>query len=554
MDEATGLSEQSQQQTTGVPQQRTAQRARVSQQTLDSISTPPEVETHLGKLAFPLGRPTEETAKRVYDHLDYLHAVNAFLNALPGVNTWAIREGYLGEGIRDNDVVVWSGMLDSKALLLGGSADSLYFSTFADLTEGPLVIETPPLTLTFLNDLWGRPVSDAGMGGPDRGAGGKYLLVPPGYTGALPEGGFFVSPCRTTRVFVWGRAFLENDDPEPGVERIKETLRIYRYAPGEYGTSIGTIVTGGPAPAPPWTAETWAPRMEKAPPPRFVEGTGLAMNTVNPNDSSFYQLASELVNDQPAEALDPEIAGDLAAIGIVRGKPFQPDTRMKEILTEAAAVGNAIARTLTFRTRIEEGAHYYGESSQWTNVLWAGGYDFMAPPAEVTDEGIVPYPSDGARKLHSRTVFFYLAWGVSPAMIMRLTNIGSQYLVAFADQEGRSLDGAKHYKLTLPPDIPAARFWSLTVWDNQTRSMLDTPQRFPKVGSQGYPRPAATADADGSTTVHFAPDRPDGVPEGNWVQTLPGRGWCVALRLYSPLQPFFDKTWRPGEIEDVDRA
>lgn len=276
------------------------------------------------------------------------------------------------------------------------------------------------------------------------------------------------------------------------------------------------------------------------------------MNTVNPNDSSFYQFASDLVSDQPAEALDAEIAGELAAIGIVKGKAFEPDARMREILTEAAAVGNAIARTLTFRPRTEDGVHYYGEASQWVNGLLAGGYDLMTPPAEVSDTGIGPYPSDGARKLHLRTQFFYFAWGISPAMCMRITNLGSQYLVAAADKEGRTLDGGRHYTVSLPPGIPAARFWSLTAWDNQTRSMLDTPQRFSKVGSQGYPRRAATADPDGSTTVHFAPELPDGVPDGNWIQTTPGREWCVCLRLYSPLQPFFDRSWRPGEIEEVE--
>ncbi|UGQ39954.1 DUF1214 domain-containing protein [Rhodococcus aetherivorans] len=292
------------------------------------------------------------------------------------------------------------------------------------------------------------------------------------------------------------------------------------------------------------------------------------MNTVNPNDSSFYQFASDLVSDQPAEALDAEIAGELAAIGIVKGKAFEPDARMRgcadarmrgcadarmrEILTEAAAVGNAIARTLTFRPRTEDGVHYYGEASQWVNGLLAGGYDFMTPPAEVSDTGIGPYPSDGARKLHLRTQFFRLAWGISPAMCMRITNLGSQYLVAAADKEGRTLDGGRHYTVSLPLASRPPGSGSLTSWDNQTRSMLDTPQRFSKVGSQGYPRRAATADPDGSMTVHFAPELPDGVPDGNWIQTTPGRGWCVCLRLYSPLQPFFDKSWRPGELEEVE--
>jgi hypothetical protein len=136
-------------------------------------------------------------------------------------------------------------------------------------------------------------------------------------------------------------------------------------------------------------------------------------------------------------------------------------------------------------------------------------------------------------------------------MCMRLTGVGSQYIVAFKDSEGDALDGGKSYRVKLPPDIPAARFWSLTAYDNQTRSMLQTPQRFPRAGSQAYPTPAATADDDGSTTVVFSPERPADTPEGNWIQTDPDKGWFAILRLYSPLQSYFDKTWRPSEIEPL---
>ncbi len=240
------------------------------------------------------------------------------------------------------------------------------------------------------------------------------------------------------------------------------------------------------------------------------------------------------MHDQPAEALDPEIAGSLAAIGIVKGRPFQPDPRMREILTEAAAVGNATARTLACRPRPAEGAHYYGTSPQWVNGLLVSGHDFMTPPADITDSGVEPRPDDGARKLNLRSWWSYLGVGISPAFTAPLPGIGSQYLFAFADREDRTLDGGERYRLVLPPDIPAGRFWSVTVYDNQTRSMLDTPQRFPRAGSQDYPTPAAVADADGTTTVHFGPDRPEGVPEGNWIQTTPGRGWFAVLRFYTP--------------------
>ena len=136
-------------------------------------------------------------------------------------------------------------------------------------------------------------------------------------------------------------------------------------------------------------------------------------------------------------------------------------------------------------------------------------------------------------------------------MIMRLTDIGSQYLVSFVDSKGEYFDGGKTYKVTLPPNVPAGKFWSFTVYDNQTRSMLDTPQRYPRAGSQSYPTPAAEANADGSTTVYFGPEQPEGVERGNWIQTDPGKGWNTILRLYSPLEPFFTKQWRPSEIELV---
>jgi hypothetical protein len=169
----------------------------------------------------------------------------------------------------------------------------------------------------------------------------------------------------------------------------------------------------------------------------------------------------------------------------------------------------------------------------------------------VTAEGVQPLPPTGARKLHARTSFFYGYTGITPAMCMRLTGVGSQYVWAFTDAEKNFLEGANTYQVTLPPNIPEARFWSLTLYDNETRSMLQTPQRFPRAGSQAYPTPAAEAEADGSTIVFFAPEQPADVPAGNWIQTMPGKGYFVILRLYSPLQSFFDKSWRVGEIELV---
>jgi hypothetical protein len=241
--------------------------------------------------------------------------------------------------------------------------------------------------------------------------------------------------------------------------------------------------------------------------------------------------------------------GPLAAIGIIKGKPFAPDARMKKILTEALALANATSRGLFMKPR-DPDWHYYAGSAWW-NMLFVSRYEFETPIPLITPDGAKPFPPTGYRTLNARTSFFYGVTGITPAMAMRVTGIGSQYLLAFMDADKNFFDGAKTYKVTLPKDIPAEKFWSLTLYDNQTRSMLDTPQRYPRSGSQSYPSPAAEPNADGSTTVYFSPAQPAGVQRGNWIQTMPGKGWFTILRLYSPREPFFTKEWRSSEIELV---
>ena len=515
------------------------------------ITTPDSVQTRLGTLEFTDGAPSAQTVATVYDNLDLMHAVEAFLNAYQGASTSAIRNGLLSAGVPDNTVLIFSTLMDAQSLFLTANADTIYFWSVLDMTQGPIVVETPPMSLGVIDDMWFHWVTDFGLPGPDRGAGGKYLLLPPGYTGELPDGGYIVERVRTTRAIMLGRSFLDNDDPGAPAGLIKKTLKIYPYQPGGYGTSIGAALAGTASLR--RTPEGHLDWSFLRPPPAatFIEGSGLVMDTIPPNDASYYGLIDTLVQQEPAGALDPEIMGSLAAIGIVKGKPFDPDVRMRKILTEAAAIGTATTRTLNWRARESEGFAYY-PGSAWLNYLFVGGYTFQTPPAQVSADGVVtPCPPSGYRTLHQRAAMFFYATGITPAMIMRLTEIGSEYLGAFTDSTGAYLDGSQTYKLTLPPDIPAARFWSLTVYDNQTRSMLQTAQRYPRAGSQSYPTPAAAANPDGSTTVYFGPGKPEGVEDGNWIQTVPGKGWNTLFRLYSPLEPFFDKTWRPGEIETI---
>ncbi len=506
-----------------------------------SFTTPDSVETRLGTLTYKDGVPDAATTQKIYDELDYIHSVEAFINGYPLVNQLALRKGFIAAGINDNEFIVTPNLMDSKSLFLTANADTYYFWGYLDLTKGPLVVETPPGALGVFDDMTWKWICDFGLPGPDRGEGGKYLIVPPGYNGTLPEGGYFVGHSRTWQISCLGRLFLQDNDPKPVDEIVKKSLKVYPYVPGGVGSSIGNYLNGNGA----------LGQLSTPVSPRFVDGTGKVMNTIPPTDYSYFELLNEVIQTQPAGAVDAEIAGQAAAIGIVKGKPFNPDARMKKILIAATAVANAASRAVTFNARAADGFNYYDATSNWVNSLFTGGYEFMTPPPEITKEGVKHYPSDGARKLNARIWFFYLATGITPAMCMRLENVGSQYLAAYLDSNDTPFDGNKTYKVTLPPNIPAARFWSFTLYDNQSRSMLDTPQRYPRAGSQSYPSPAAKANSDGSTTVYFGPTQPNGVERGNWIQTSPGRGWFTLLRLYSPLKSFFDKSWRVGEIEEV---
>lgn len=516
---------------------------------LQAQTTSDTVETSIGKLQYKDGAPSKETVAKTYDFLDLMHGVEAFVNAYQGASVASIFKGMENAGVPNNTVLIFSELMDAKSVFLTANADTIYFWVNLDVTTGPIVVETPPLALGVVDDMWFQWVTDFGLPGPDRGEGGGYLFVPPDYKGELPGSGYFVQKMRTTRATMLGRSFLEKNDPKPVVALIKKTLKIYPYLPGGYGTSIGSALEGKATLAlTPDHKLNWA-FLRPEEPAKFFEGTGKVMNTIPPNDFSYFEVINDLVQKEPVGALDPEIMGSLAAIGIVKGKPFNPDARMKKILTDAAAIGTASARTILWRPRPAEGFSYY-QNSNWTTMLWAGGYNFETPPPEVSATGVITVnPPTGARTLNSRTAMFFYATFITPAMIMRLTDIGSQYIGSFVDSDGEYFDGGKTYKVTLPKDIPAAKFCSFTVYDNQTRSMLDAPQRYPRVGSQSFPTPAAAANTDGSTTVYFGPSKPAGISDGNWIQTVPGKGWSTILRLYSPLEPFFTKEWRPSEIE-----
>ncbi|HRV94421.1 MAG TPA: DUF1254 domain-containing protein [Anaerolineae bacterium] len=473
----------------------------------EKIMTPDTVETRIGTLEFFDGIPTKETAALVYDNLDFLRGIETFLNGIPAASLEALRRGQAELGATEcYQAIVFDNLMDSNPLYLTGNTDTVYCVFYLDLKkDGPTVVEIPagagPGTV---DDAFFRFVIDMGAPGPDRGKGGKYLLLPPDHEGDVPEGYFVAkSPSWVNGVFL--RGFLEDGKPDAASKMWRENLKVYPLS-----------------------------KIDNPPAMEFINGSESTINTVHANNFEFYEELHSVIDREPIEFLDPELRGLFAAIGIQKGKPFAPDARMKKILTDAVAVGNATARSIFWYERDQ--SEFLYEGSYWKRGFVGGNYQFLR------DEGM------GGRHQDARVHTFYMATVNTPAMAMKLIGKGSQYAWGYLDSNGSTLDGSKTYKLNLPKDPPALRFMSIVVYDPQTRSELQTGQPYP---SKNNSRDKMVTNDDGSVDLYFGPTAPSGM-EDNWIETVPGKGWFCLLRLYSPTEPWFDQTWRPGEIELVD--
>ncbi|NIP45467.1 MAG: DUF1214 domain-containing protein, partial [Gammaproteobacteria bacterium] len=470
----------------------------------EGIETPNTLETHLGTLTSFDGVPDKDTTQKVYDDLDLRRATEAFLAALPIASMSAMEAGLRKFGPPNTTAMLFENLMDSKSLWLTPNTVSIYQGAWVELSDEPMVIETPPKVLGIIDDAWFQYVADFGNAGPDKGAGGKFLLVPPGYKGKLPKG-YHVAHTNTYGNWVVWRGFQVNGSTKPAIDATKKMFRIY-----------------------PLSKKNNPPKMN------FINVSGTEHNTIHRMDYGYWEEINKTIQAEPATGLNPEIRGLLAAIGIEKGKPFKPDERMKEILTEAAKVGSVTAQALTARPRDMRLYVYPGERV-WTNPFIEGRYDFLLNDTTLID---------------SRIYMHFYATGITPAMAIKNVGVGSQYLIAYLDKDGNAMDGSKTYKIHLPTNVPAKDFWSFTLYDNQTRSMLQTDQRFPGLDNLGKGDKAVKQNKDGSFDIYFGPTPPKGM-ESNWIQTVPGKGWNTIFRLYGPLQPFYDKTWKPSDPELV---
>jgi hypothetical protein len=473
----------------------------------ENVLIPARAETRLGTLEFFDGVPTAESAEKVWNQLDFQRAVECMILTTPAASLSGFRRGIREYGPDNETAIIWEDRLDSKGLLLTGNTTVVYLFMWLDTKNGPVVLESPPNVLAIIDDFWFHYVTDVGNAGPDKGKGGKYVLVPPDYEVSLldkleaaMEGAHI---CKSNTYGNWFvlRGFPVEGDTAGLVKNIKDHLKVYPLA-----------------------------EAEEPKPVQYHDVSNKYINTLHAQDITFFKEVNEVVQEEHNEAFDPEVLGMLASIGIERGKEFAPDERMQKILSEAALVGTAAQRSIIWRNRDENVVIWPGSKS-W-EVGFAGGSH--------------AFERDGVRLINERTRFHYYATGITPVMVKPPVGAGSQYVIGLRGADGEILDGTNTYKLNIPPNVPAKRFWEITVYDNQTRCMLQTDQRLPGVTSQDDD---IVQNDDGSFDIYFGPEKPEG--DVNWVQTLPGKGWNVLWRIYGPTQVWYDKEWRPGEIERV---
>jgi hypothetical protein len=458
--------------------------------------------SYLAEMNFPEAYPTAEATEVLYNEMLFQRASQSVIWSMPAMSLWYMKKGseaQFGEG--SHIFPIWKDRLNAKTLVSTPNSDVIYGMGYIDLKkDGATVIEVPPLLQGILDDFWERPITDVGFVGPDKGEGGKYLLLPPGYEGNVPDG-YFTFTSRTYNVFVFWRAFIKDGDTKEPVALMEQT-KIY-----------------------PLSKKDNPPTME------FPNGSGQPANMLFPRDYSYFEGLSDFINYEAIDDEDWAMRGMLATLGIEKGKEFAPDAEMKKILTAGADVGMKMAQSLRFGDKMPDTK--YWPDRQWNNVLNVLNVEFK---------------EESFLNLDARMGMFIIGYSSSPAMVLNMVGKGSKYPFAYRDADGNYLSGGSSYKLNIPGPVPAANFWSVTLYDASNASGLDNGQPFPSIGSLDD----LEYNDDNSVDLYFGPELPEGAPESNWLKTVPGKGWFTLFRLYSPTEPFFDQSWKPGDFEKIN--
>lgn len=478
----------------------------------------------LANLPFEQNRPTAETRKTLTEELAFQQATQAYLWAMPLINTLGMKFGseeVFGAGY--NVLPVWKERLDTKTLVTTPNSDVIYAMSYVDMGEtGPIVFEAPPNLQGILLDFWQRPIpvdggkfmGDVGLPGPDAGKGGKFLVLPPGYDGSVPDG-YYVYRSGTNNLFIFLRAFYQDpNDLSPAV-KLMEQAKVYPLN---------------------------LPEAERKP-MEYPNASGVPTNMLPRSDVTAFEQLKWLLDREGRNLAGPDGLGILASIGLVQGEPFSPSPGMREILGDAAGVGYKTSRVIGLSEEVSGHSLLVWPDRRWVNPINTAA----EPGPEKSIDFHWVNREHGYTEVERRVWMFTDYYSISPGMVSLTPGRGAFYAIAFNDAEGNPLSGDASYKVTLPPDVPAELFWSLTLYEAENASGLATQaRRFPSLGSRDKP----VQNADGTTDLYIGPKAPPG-KEANWLATAPGRGFFGILRLYGPGERAVDYSWKPGDFDKV---
>lgn len=447
---------------------------------------------------------SEFRAANFQEELVYARAINAVIWGMPAVNTELLYEGLKASGGTFNQVIYWSKLPTWKNQTLTPNPETVYLFPFYDTRNGPVVLEIPAAgegSITgSVDDAWQTAIEDVGPSGVDKGKGGKYLILPPGFREKVPAG-FIPMPSSTFTGFLIARSNLSSGKEADVANAVAygKHIKIYPYAPAK----------------PP--AETV-----------FVDAWDIVYTNTIPYNLKFFETLNAFIQREPWLERDKAMIDPIKSIGIEKGKDFRPNERTRQIL--AAAIQKVkgwidVEYEKLFSPPFFDGTHWALPASQ--EVVQAIESNYTNPSS---------YPFD------SRGVTFSMAFFSAKHL-----GKGQFYLMTIDDENGHALDGSKRYHLNVPAQAPVSLYWSATVYDRETHAFIQELTRF----SRSSHSPDISKNADGSVDLYFGPSALEG-KETNWLPTKSGRRFEVLIRFYGPEKALFDKTWKLPDLKAID--